>query len=267
MAENKEELYASLRADVEKDIAEENAGSTNTFTADKLREKKRIANRNARRVITGAVVICLAFVGVISLITGGVGLVKRIFDDTKEKERLNRQLAPLVVYDPLPFASVDRADPDMILAASIWSVIANEDTSAFETDEYGQMLLPAASVEKYFSALFGNNYMINHRSFSYDSTDFTYNEDSKTYTIPATSYPIGYTPQVDSIKKSSNERIVTVGYISPASSYDDPSAGMLYKYVDYVYTKQDGEFYLSSIRESDKVVENQSNSRSESNSQ
>ena len=267
MADNKEELYASLREDVEKDIAEENAGSTNTFTADKLREKNRKTALYTRRVITGAVVICLAFIGVISLISGGVGVVKRIFDDTKEKERLNRQLAPLVVYDPLPFASVDKADPDMILAASIWSVIGNEDTSAFETDEYGQMLLPAASVEKYFSALFGTNYMINHRSFSYDSTDFTYNEDSKTYTIPATSYPVGYTPQVDSIKKSSNERIVTVGYISPASSYDDPSAGTLYKYVDYVFTKQDGEFYLSAVRESEKTVEVRASSRSESNSQ
>ena len=81
---------------------------------------------------------------------------------------------------------------------------------------------------------------------------------SSDLTIPSTSYPVGYTPRVERIKKSGSEKVVTVGYVSPASSYDDPSGGTLYKYVDYIFTKQGGEYYLSSIRESDMKVESSS---------
>ena len=38
-----------------------------------------------------------------------------------------------------------------LLASSVWAAIMNEDMTMYETDEYGQPLLPAIDVDKYFA--------------------------------------------------------------------------------------------------------------------
>ena len=64
-----------------------------------------------------------------------------------------------------------------------------------------------------------------------------------------------FTPKVEKIKKSSTEKIVTVGYISPATNWNDTSDGSVSKYVDYIFQKQGKEFYLVAIRDSEARVE------------
>ena len=41
-----------------------------------------------------------------------------------------------------------------------------EDMTAYETDEYGQPLLPAIDVDKYFAKIFGTNISLAHGTFS-----------------------------------------------------------------------------------------------------
>ena len=94
--------------------------------------------------------------------------------------------------------------------------------------------------------------------------EITFDEEKQAYIVPATSYPQGFTPQVAKIKTSFSEKIVTVGYISPQTSWTDSTTGTISKYVDYVFEKQDGEFYLVAVRESDMKVEASSSSSSSS---
>ena len=76
----------------------------------------------------------LAFIGVLSIISGVVKTGMKIFDNTAEKQEYNTLLAPLVMYDPLPFETPDTADRRVLLASSLWAAIMNEDMSPTNED-------------------------------------------------------------------------------------------------------------------------------------
>ena len=211
--------------------------------------------RYRRRVIVGAVMCLLMLIGLGTIIAGGVSVTAKLLDNTAEKESYNQLLATLVVADPLPFESPDEADMDLLLSSSVWAAVMHEDMEKYETDDYGQTYLPAVDVDRYFAKLFGTQYALEHDDFSDQGADFEYDEDKQAYIVPVTSLPTGFTPQVSKIKKGNGEKIVTVGYISPATNWNDTSDGSVSKYVDYIFQKQGKEYYLVAIRDSEARVE------------
>ncbi|MBQ3009120.1 MAG: hypothetical protein IJD80_05975, partial [Oscillospiraceae bacterium] len=114
---------------------------------------------------------------------------------------------------------------------------------------------PAIDVDKYFAKVFGTQLRLEHDSFSDAGVDFEYDEDAGVYIVPATNFPTGFAPQVEKIKTSFTEKIVTVGYLSPQTSWADTSERTVSKYVDYIFEKQDGRFCLVAVRESEMKVE------------
>ena len=230
--------------------------------AEKERKMKYSVNGNkskdrvrSKRMVTGAVFCFLALVGVISIISGAFRTGMKILDNDAEKQEYNALLSTLVMYDPLPFETPEEADQKVLLSSSVWTAIMNEDMSAYETDEYGQPLLPAIDVDKYFAKIFGTNISLAHGTFSDQDVEFKFDEEKKVYAIPATNFPTGFTPQVEKIKTSFTEKIVTVGYLSPSTSWADTGEKTVSKYMDYIFEKQDGQFCLVAVRESDMKVE------------
>lgn len=217
--------------------------------------KRKIERKHRRRIAIGFVMVVLMAIGLASIVFAGISGVQMLLDDTDEKEMYNQLLATLVVSDPLPFESVEQADQDMILASCVWAAVMNEDMSKFEKNEFDQTCLPTVEVDKYFAKLFGTQYTLEHRTFSDQGVEFYYEEDRQAYAIPATSFPTGYTPKVEEIKKVDGDKIVTVGYIPPSTSWTDVSDGKVSKYVDYIFQKQGDNYYLVAIRESEKTVE------------
>lgn len=217
--------------------------------------KKRLQKKQKRRVVTGAVMFFLMVVGVVSIVMSGVGFAAKLLDNTGEKQEYNALLATLVVSDPLPFESPDLADRDWLLSSSVWAAVMNSDMSTYEQNDFGETYLPAVEVDKYYTRVFGTQYPLQHGTFSDQEIEFTYDEEKQAYIVPVTSFPTGFTPEVAKIKKGSGEKIVTVGYISPATSWTDTAAGGVSKYVDYIFQKQGQEYYLVAIRESEMQVE------------
>ena len=254
MANEKETKIEKTKIDFENEMIEiEKAEQERkTYSANGSKKKESIIKR---RIITGAVFTFFAVVGVISIISSVFSLGIKLVDNNGLKQEYNALLTPLVVYDPLPFESPEQADQQLLLASSVWAAIMNEDMSIYETDEYGFTLLPAVDVNKHFSKLFGTGIKLEHKSFDDRDVEFEFNKDKQAYVIPATNFPAGFVPQVEKIKTTFTERIVTVGYLSPASSWADTTGGALTKYVDYIFEKQDGEFALVAIRESAMKVE------------
>ena len=216
---------------------------------------KGLKSKHRRRVIIGAVMCALMLVGVVSIVMSGVKLTAKVLDNTAEKEKYNAMLATLVVADPLPFESPDQADQVILLSSSVWAAVMNEDMEQYEKDDFGQTYLPAVEVDRYFTKIFGTQYTLTHQSFSEQEIEFTYDEGRQAYVVPITSFPTGFTPKVEKIKKGSGEKIVTVGYISPATNWNDDASGNISKYVDYIFQKQGDEYYLVAIRESEMQVE------------
>lgn len=217
--------------------------------------KKKVNKIHRRRLITGAVFTILAFIGVLSIISGVVKTGRKILDNSGEKQEYNALLAPLVMYDPLPFETPDAADQRVLLASSLWAAIMNEDMTVYETNEFGETLLPAVDVDKYFAKVFGTQIQLTHGTFTDSDVEFVYNAEKRAYIIPATNFPTGFTPQVEKIKTSFGGKTVTVGYLSPRTSWADTGERTVSKYVDYIFEKQDGNYALVAIRESEMKVE------------
>lgn len=266
MAKNNKDIK-DIQENFEREMVDVRTADKEIRTTYSANDKKRQQRIRRRRIIIGAVFSLLAFVGLISLVYSAVNITARLLDNSEEKRYYNNLLAPLVVYDPLPFESPDQADQNLLLVSSIWSAIMNEDMTMYETNEYGQTLLPAVEVDKYFTRLFGTQYSLTHQTATDRDIEFTYDEEKQAYIVPATSYPTGFTPQVAKIKTGFSEKTVTVGYISPQNSWTDTSTGTISKYVDYIFEKQDGEFYLVAVRESDMKVEASSSAASSVSSQ
>lgn len=258
--DNKKEIKdVKSSIDFEKEMIEvegEESTPKHIFTKDSKSNKVQI-----RRIIVGGIFCILAAVGVMSIVTGTFTVGKKILSNENEKEYYNKLLYNLVMYDPLPFETPEQADKNILKYSSVWAAVMNEDMSVYETDEYGYTLLPSADVDKYLAKIFGNQIKLEHGSFvDPDEVDFVYNEEKHAYSVPATSYPVGYTPKVDKIKTTFSEKTVTVGYVAPQKSWMDTQEGSVTKYVDYIFEKQDGQYCLVAIRESDKKVDVPSNS-------
>lgn len=218
-------------------------------------DKNKIQKKHKRRIGLGFVMCVLMLIGIGTIISGGVKVVTKVFDNTAEKAQYNAMLATLVISDPLPFESPDLADQDWLLSSSVWAAVMNEDMEQYEKNDFGETYLPAVEVEKYYARVFGTQYPLTHRTFADQEIEFQYDEEKQAYVIPVTSFPSGFTPEVTKIKKSSGEKIVTVGYISPATSWTDAEAGSVSKYVDYIFQKQGQDYYLVALRESEMKVE------------
>ena len=107
-------------------------------------------------MITGALFCFFALAGLVSILSGIFNTGMKILDNDAEKQEYNSLLTALVMYDPLPFETPDQADQKVLLASSVWTAIMTEDMTSYETDEYGQPLLPAIDVDKYFAKIFGS---------------------------------------------------------------------------------------------------------------
>lgn len=254
MSKEKDIKIEKAQVDFERDMIEIEAAEKERkqYSADNKKTQNKIRRR---RIITGGVFTVLAFIGVLSIISGVVKTGMKIFDNTAEKQEYNTLLAPLVMYDPLPFETPDTADQRVLLASSLWAAIMNEDMSVYETNEFGETLLPAVDVDKYFARVFGTQIQLTHGTFTDSDIEFVYNAEKRAYVIPATNFPTGFTPQVEKIKGHFGSRTVTVGYLSPQTSWADTSERTVSKYVDYIFEKQDGNYALVAIRESEMKVE------------
>lgn len=227
-------------------------------------ELSRYRRRRSRQGI-GAAVILLTVVGFCTVIYGGVKGVVKMFDNSEEKASYETLLAPLVMLDPLPFDDMAAANKNVLMEAAVWSCIYNQDTTGYERDETGSMILPAIDVERAAAKLYGTDFTVERATFSDSGMDFIYNEEKQGFIIPITGQVGIYSPKVAKIK-GITEKVVTVGYISPYAGMMDGSGQQVssepVKYVDYVFARDKGDYHLIAIRESEMKPETPSSSGS-----
>ena len=254
MSKEKDMKIRKAQIDFEQDMME-------VAKAEQERKQYSVSGKKARnktyrrRIITGAVFTALAFIGMLSILGGVVKTGMKIMDNSGEKQEYNSLLTTLVMYDPLPFETPDAADQRVLLASSLWAAIMNEDMTVYDSNEFGETLLPAVDVGKHFARVFGTQIQLTHGTFTDSDVEFVYDEEKRAYVIPATNFPTGFAPQVEKIKTSFTEKVVTVGYLSPRTSWADTSERTVSKYVDYIFEKQDGSWALVAVRESEMKVE------------
>ena len=222
-------------------------------------EHARLQRRRGRQAL-GLLITILVLVGFVTVLRAGVGLVANLFDDTAQKQEYEDKLEGLVLFDPMPFDGIENIDDLTLREAAVWGCIYNIQETQGSFDNYNtdpdteQLLLPSVEVDAYLARLVGPSFKLTHRSFEMEDMTIEFDESSQCYKIPVTGTVGYYRAVVTKLFKRSGQLHVTVGYI-PTSSTDDSiinqSSDTPTKYMDYLFQRQSGSWYLTGLTESE----------------
>ena len=222
-------------------------------------EHARLQRRRGRQEL-GLLITILVLVGFVTVLRAGVGLVANLFDDTAQKQEYEDKLEGLVLFDPMPFDGIENIDDLTLREAAVWGCIYNIQETQGGFDNYNtdpdteQLLLPSVEVDAYLARLVGPSFKLTHRSFEMEDMTIEFDESSQCYKIPVTGTVGYYRAVVTRLFKRSGQLHVTVGYI-PTSSTDDSiinqSSDTPTKYMDYLFQRQSGSWYLTGLTESE----------------
>ena len=222
-------------------------------------EHARLQRRRGRQAL-GLLITILVLVGFVTVLRAGVGLVANLFDDTAQKQEYEDKLEGLVLFDPMPFDGIENIDDLTLREAAVWGCIYNIQETQGGFDNYNtdpdteQLLLPSVEVDAYLARLVGPSFKLTHRSFEMEDMTIEFDESSQCYKIPVTGTVGYYRAVVTKLFKRSGQLHITVGYI-PTSSTDDSiinqSSDTPTKYMDYLFERQSGSWYLTGLTESE----------------
>ena len=169
-----------------------------------------------------------------------------------------------MLFDPMPFDGIENIDDLTLREAAVWGCIYNIQETQGGFDNYNtdpdteQLLLPSVEVDAYLARLVGPSFKLIHRSFEMEDMTIEFDESSQCYKIPVTGTVGYYRAVVTKLFKRSGQLHVTVGYI-PTSSTDDSiinqSSDTPTKYMDYLFERQSGSWYLTGLTESETKAE------------
>ena len=226
-------------------------------------EHARMQRRRGRQAL-GLLVAVLVIVGFVTVLRAGVGFVANLFDDTAQKQEYEDKLEGLVLFDPMPFDGIENIDDLTLREAAVWGCIYNiQETQGgfanYNTDpDTEQLLLPSLDVDAYLAKLLGPGFKLTHRSFEMEDMTIEFDDATQFYKIPVTGTVGYYRAVVTKLFKRSGKLHVTVGYIPTASSDDsiiNVSSDTPTKYMDYLFERQSGSWYLTGLTESETKAE------------
>lgn len=233
----------------------------------KMRRLKARRGHFGQAKIIGLIILSLALIGVIVTLSFTGKTISKLFDDTKLKTELESLISPIVMYDPVPFESINKAEGSMIIQTSIWAVMGSDEKSHYSFDDFGRMLIPATDVEKYAAKLYGKSLKLTHQSFTEMGSTFEYDKQTKKYLVPVDAIS-GYYPVIEKIKRVKKDYILTVGYIPPLSWGSDIKGNKLPTTPDkrmfYIVRKDKEGYHLFAIK--DHLDDKKSSSTSKSSS-
>lgn len=202
----------------------------------------------------GIIVSILAICGIIFLI---LFMVRRFIGTSSEdslKEDIKTAVYPAVVVDIDAFDNPENISDTQKIGSGIINIIMNSDTSEYKITA-GRMNIPSEDVEKSVQQLYGSSAKIDkHQNFSINNIVFSYNSDSKSYSVPTK--PLIYTanPIVNKVKTEGEiydaEILYTVDYPDFIENRKkNKSKITFYKSCIYDLKKdQSGNYYISSMR-------------------
>ena len=216
-------------------------------------------NKRTRRRISafiGAVALLFAVMILFSAVKTVISGFTNIGSISEKKTEYTEFISPVVVNDPMPFETVEKADNNMLLKSSIWQALRElDETEGYEhvSDATNKIVLPAEMVEKAAKKLFGSDVKLNMNVLSeYDgSAIYYYDSIDKSFHITRSGIT-GPSAVITKIAQKSDYISLVVGYVNQDEmtlSSSEGSENECYKFMEYVLAvKSNGNYYIKSIR-------------------
>ena len=221
-------------------------------------EHARLHRRRGRQAL-GLLIAVLVVVGAVTVLRAGVHAVANLFDDTQQRQEYEDKLEGLVLFDSLPFDGIENIDDLTLREAAVWGCVYSIQETQGNFDNYNtdpdteQLLLPSVDVDAYLAKLVGPSFKMTHKSFEMEDMTIEFDETTQCYKIPVTGTVGSYRATVTKLFKKDGLLHVTVGYI-PTQSADDSilntSSDTPTKYMDYLFSRQSGSWYLTGLTDS-----------------
>ena len=163
-------------------------------------------------------------------------------------------LAPVVMHDPEPFSSPEKAEKQMKISSSIWRCIMKNGTEKYQDyDERGLSLMPVKDIEEACTELFGPKHGVNFKERVFGSF-YSLDENEKNFHICAISNQNSYIPYIECSEVNGDLLKLTVSYILREDSFfkEGPEKAQKptpKKRMIYTLKKSDDNrnFYLESV--------------------
>lgn len=201
-----------------------------------------------RRKYAALGIVCgvLALIGLVSLITGAIGMLKNIGSANDKKDRFTRVIYPAAIMDIDAFNNPSELSSEQIITATLWSIIMDKNKIGNYESQLGDTVsIPDVDVEKYAVELFGENIpAFEHCTVGPVEARFYYSDGA--YNVKLKPITFTYAPDVRSVVKSGSVYTLTVDYIDELPEWMPKSVA---KTVEYQLTEQnDGSYTIDSMR-------------------
>ena len=223
-------------------------------------EHARLHRRRGRQAL-GLLITVLVLIGAVTVLRGGVKAVAKLFDDTAQRQEYEDKLEGLVLFDPVPFEGIENIDDLTLREAAVWGCVYSIQETQGGFDNYNtdpdteQLLIPSVDVDAYLAKLVGPSFKMTHKSFEMEDMTIEFDESTQCYKIPVTGSVGSYRATVTRLFKKGGTLHVTVGYIPTQNSEDSILTAAAddtpVKYMDYLFTRQSGSWYLTGLTDSE----------------
>lgn len=195
----------------------------------------------------GGVFVLLAVIGIITVIVVSLSLTAKVLDNSNEKERFAKIIQPVIMFDPVPFDSPADIPMKNLLLYSMWTALTSDRAANYTFGESQELVVPASDLDVAATTLFGSEIVLEHESFTDYDNFYTYDSETKSYTIHISAQFYVYTPEVREITKEGDLYCLDVYYQPPGNAWNMSPAGdkmspFTEKYMLY-YMRRSGDSY------------------------
>ena len=202
----------------------------------------------------GGLFLLLAFIGLAVVVVASIFLTGRVLDNSREKDKLEDVVRPLVMFDTVPFERATDIDKTQMLYICMWHALLDAKGQVYGIDENQEMLVPASDLDVAAAKLFGPEVTLEHKTIGEYENTYFYDGERQTYSVPITIQLYVYSPRVESIEKNGELYHVRVGYIPPTGAYTanlrgDRENPQPDKYMVYVMKKAGDSYQVVAVRD------------------
>ena len=197
--------------------------------------------KNRVTAVLGALILVFSIIGFVGTMVTASGWVVSLVQNQKQKDEYAEYIYPLVMLDMPAFEGSESLQPTSVLKCGIWNFILNADTSKYETDDLGVLVVPQTDIEVYATALFGEGLVFEHQSVGDAESAFSYDSENGMYEIVGSAL-FTYYPRVTEISHKDGKTHLRVEYIVPEVYFgeDDEKNAKASKVMEYILDESSG---------------------------
>lgn len=246
-------IFNNILNESSEEIAKEKAEEPEPDEDDdaEIYESRPEGAKKAFSAVFGVIVFVFAVIGLISVVGFGIKYIRSFTDGGNKQAEFIEAVYPAVIMDIEAFQNGNDLPSSQVITASVWKLIMSGDIERYDRT-FDIISVPAVDIEAVATKLFDTEfYSLEHQTVGSGDLKFYYNEESKTYNIPARPMLFSYRPSISALSKDGDIYTVEVNYIQEQPSFMEENSRFdsdISKTVKFRLKLQDNDYSILSMQ-------------------